>query len=362
MTKPKIQDISCISAEPLHDLTKGGKERPWREKKTLSELTSYAYRGWNDIKAARISQCGKVLTFRVYPDESKKLHSMASCRVRLCPLCAWRRSLKVFHTVRQIVEDINSRNNFRYLFLTLTVKNCTGDKLSQTLDQLFQGWNAFLRISAIAGISKGCYRGLEVTHDVEPVITSDMYYGNPERHMKPRKKYYDSLGLQVGDDNPNFDTYHPHFHVLMAVNPSYFTSRDYLSLDQWAAYWKQALQVDYTPSVSVRAIKDGGSMEDINRALLEVAKYSVKANDYLIPDDWGLTVSTMQSLDAALHRRRMVAYTGIFRTTKARLKLDDEDSGSLVNVGEPEEITEEEYILVTYYWYSSYRQYYEIEP
>lgn len=72
----------------------------------------------------------------------------------------------------------------------------------------------------------------------------------------------------------NFDTYHPHFHVLIAVNKSYFTSRDYLSQARWTAAWQQALQVDYTPIVDVRRIK-GDLLEPLPKLRNTPAKRAI---------------------------------------------------------------------------------------
>ncbi len=44
---------------------------------------------------------------------------------------------------------------------------------------------------------------------------------------KQRQASYDKRGLGVGDNNPNDDTYNPHFHVLIAVNKSDFTDKNY---------------------------------------------------------------------------------------------------------------------------------------
>ena len=47
-------------------------------------------------RADRVSQCGSYLDFGVLPDGTKKLVKANFCRDRLCPMCNWRRSLKLF--------------------------------------------------------------------------------------------------------------------------------------------------------------------------------------------------------------------------------------------------------------------------
>ena len=131
----------------------------------------------------------------------------------------------------------------------------------------------------------------------------------------------------------------------------------YLSQEEWTSFWKQALKCDYTPVVDVRRVK-GNDM----KAIAECAKYSVKDVDYIIPEDWPLTVKTVAVLDQALHRRRFVAFGGEFKRVKQLLKLEDEETGSLIDVGgEDESPKDEDYILETYMWYSGYRQYFRVD-
>lgn len=307
----------------LRDVSPAGKVRPWAEKKVGNELLAAAYEKINPAKSIRLRECGKFLLFRRYSDGVRQLHGMTSCRVRLCPICAWRRSLKVFFTIKRVVDFCFQRSGFSYIFLTLTVRNCSADMLSKTIDEMMAAWNLLLTYKPVKSAVQGWYRGLEITHNC----------------------CYSS---------GNFDSYHPHFHVLIAVNPSYFKSRFYLSKSRWAALWKQALGVDYDPVVDVRKVKGNTS-----EAVAECAKYSVKDTDYILPDDWDLTLDTVRVLDAVLASRRLVAYGGEFRKVKRILQIEDEDTGSLVNVGDDEYFPEdpENFVLESYAWFSGYRQY-----
>lgn len=357
MKRDSTQAPDIDPARFLSDLDSRGKERDWSGKKMRNELLAEAYECINPKKSARLLDCGKVLTYKVFEDGTKKLDSMSSCRVRLCPICTWRRSLKVFGQTKRIVDKIATDYGYRYLMLTLTVRSCSGSELSSTLDMILQGWNRLLQLKEIKSMCKGWYRSLEIVHDCAPFITRDMWYGNPERHVKSRKEYYKARGLKIGDENPLYDMYHPHIHALIAVQPSYFTSRYYLKQARFAELWGQSLRVDYLPRVDVRCVK-GETMEDLSKAVAEVAKYAAKDTDYIV-DDWELTCDTVRILDAALDSRRLVAYGGIMRQVKAALKLDDVESSSadLVHVDDDEADKEGTYRLVSYWWYSGYRQY-----
>lgn len=93
------QDNLPELAEQLSDKGRGGKERPWRAYKMANELLAMAYDDVDGKKADRLRACGKVLTFLVDEYGKKKLTNAESCRVRLCPLCTWRRSLKFQSTL-----------------------------------------------------------------------------------------------------------------------------------------------------------------------------------------------------------------------------------------------------------------------
>ena len=304
----------------LDDRSATGRVRPWREKKIANELLAIAYDSVNPDKAARLRGCGSYLSFAVQPDGEKRLVGMGSCRVRLCPLCAWRRSLKVYANTMAILDYMDKHGEYAYIFLTLTMKNCASSDLSNALDSILSAWGRLRKREEFSQAVKGWYRGLEVTHNKNPL-------------------------------SQDYDTYHPHLHCLIAVNPSYFTGRTYLSQARWTQLWKDVLRVDYTPIVDVRRVK-GNRAADV----AEAAKYAAKEADYIIPDDWDLTLETVETLDAAFDHRRFVAYGLAMLEAKRALALDDEETGDLVNIdGEPEISADSR--VVTYYWYTGYRQY-----
>lgn len=361
MTREDLQAIPpeeiFLPEQELHDIDSRGKQRDWQGKKMRNELLAAAYHDIDRKKESRLLECGKVLTYRVYEDGTKQLDSMSSCRVRLCPICTWRRSLKIYAQTKEIVDTIAERYGYRWVMLTLTIKSVDAAHLSSCLDQLLQGWNRLMQLKAVKTVCKGWYRSLEIVHDCNPFITQAMWDGDKERHIKSRKAWYKAHGYKVGDVNPNYDLYHPHFHALICVAPSYFT-HGYIKQSAWGELWQDALRVDYTPRVDIRSVK-GATMEEISSAVCEVAKYAAKDSDYIVPDDWDLTVETVKTLDEALNGRRLVAYGGIMRLIKRELGQDDGEDGDLIHVGD-EEAKEGKYRLVSYWWYSGYRQYYEI--
>lgn len=324
-------------AEALSDKGRNGKERPWRAYKVANEYLAMAYDSINPAKADRLRLCCKTIEADVKKGtgELVRIVGFNSCRVRLCPLCAWRRSLKNYWTTTKIVNWLDSHQDdknvgrFAYLFVTLTVRNCKGSELSAQIDELFAAVKRLYQRKEVKASWKGMVRNLEVTHNVD--------YASKD-----------------------FDTFHPHFHCIVAVRPSYF-SHGYISHDRLVELWRDCLGVDYDPVVDIRRIR--GHCGDLTTAgaLAECSKYAAKAADYILLDDWDLTCDTVKLLDAALDGRRLINYGGIFREVKALLKLEDCEDGDLVRVGEElPDVDKSELERVTYWWYSGYRQYYKV--
>jgi len=309
----------------LSDKKKSGKERPWKMYKKLVELLAQIYDSLNESKANRLRVCGDFFTFKEYPDQTKTLSQANFCRIRLCPMCQWRKSLKAFAQMTKIMNHLKPKG-YAYIFLTLTVKNCSGQALSDTITHMLESWKRLTQTQVVRKVSKGMYRTFEVTHNTD----------------------YESK---------DFDTYHPHIHAVIAVNPSYFKSRDYLSQARWTELWQDAARLDYTPMVNVKRVKG-----DTAKAVAEVSKYTSKPDDYILTEDWDLSIDTVRVLDEAFHNRRFLAFSGVFKEAHKSLNLDDVEKGNLVHVDDDaaDHAADEQYVLVSYAWNSGYGDYYRV--
>ncbi|HCU9127027.1 TPA: protein rep, partial [Staphylococcus aureus] len=62
--------------------------------------------------------------------------------------------------------------------------------------------------------------------------------------------------------NEKRDDYHPHFHVLIVVNKSYFTDvKAYLNQKEWLRLWREATGISEITQVDVRRVKEQNSNE-----------------------------------------------------------------------------------------------------
>lgn len=324
--------------EILLDLSRAGKERPWKKHKSNSLLLSESFaRLSKEKKAENVANCGSMLKFNVCPEGHEKRLSWANfCRVRLCPMCSWRRSLLVAHQLKLVAHEANKRQPLRWLFLTLTIKNCYGEDLFETISHLMNSWQRLTQRKPFKNAVVGWFRAFEITR------------------------------------NQLDDTYHPHFHVLLGVQPSYFRNKEkYLSHADWVGLWRKSLQVDYQPVVDVRTVKNKRNPEKEQKiladkgielagsAVAEMAKYSTKAEDFLVYNEYeqkgkkgklkpvhdsGIdedkTDDVVLTLDTAISRRRLLAFGGLFKEVWSELqlqgKLDDleADNADLVHVDE----------------------------
>lgn len=307
----------------LKDVNKQGNLIDWRGKKLDSiELSNSYVRLEMESKAERTATCGDFLQFKEFLDTNKnpKLHKSNFCKVRLCPMCSWRRSLKLFGQVSQVMDHLEENHNFRYLFLTLTVKNCYSEDFKETLDLMTKAFNKMTRLKSFKSSIKGYFRALEVTY------------------------------------NRIDDSYHPHFHIILAVSTTYFKDQ-YINQKEWGNIWKSCLGADYNPIVDIRAVKKNNKKE-----VSEVAKYTVKSDDFLIKENGiineEITDKVVKTLDLGLHRKRLVAFGFIFKDIHKELNLDDAIDGDLVNTdNEVEEIEGLNYVLVNYVFDKMKRNY-----
>jgi plasmid rolling circle replication initiator protein Rep len=260
-------------------------------------VESYVRLGMN-AKAARVYDCGTQLAFEVFTDGTVKLHGANFCKVRLCSMCAKRRSLKIFAQVSKIMDHVQANHNYRFIFLTLTQENVRGNDLSKELDRIFSAFNKMTELKAFKAVSKGFFRSLEVTH---------------------KKR----------------DDYHPHIHMVIAVNPSYFKDKTYISHAKWMDMWRICMGLEYDPWVRVKVvrshpdIKEREETVEMGKAIAEIAKYTVKPEQYLVLVNKERTDEAVLVLDAALANRRLFAFGGKFREIHKNLNLDNPIDGKL---------------------------------
>jgi len=326
----------------LQDKTATGKKRDWKGKKMRSSLMSFHYEGlekrigapYYGKKAEKISNCAECLTFKREKETGRlKLYQAYFCKVRLCPMCAWRRSLKIAYHNKLIVEEANRKYKPAWIFLTLTVKNVEGDQLRQTITDMMQGYRKLFQYKKVKTGTLGFFRALEITK------------------------------------NHKENTYHPHFHVLIPVKRNYF-GKSYIKQAEWTSFWKKAMKLDYTPIVHVQRVKgkkgiDAEAIEkevreaiEEQKAILEISKYPVKDTDVIRGNEvTEENLDTVYYLDDALSARRLIGYGGILKEIHKELNLTDAEDGDLVRIEEDDDEVANETFEVMAHWHVGIKNY-----
>ena len=287
--------------EVLQD-KKNGKERPWKSKKTksLSVMESFNNLGVEG-RAERISKCSAWLKFaECRPDNFKKLIGANFCRDRMCPMCNWRRSLKLQGQIIKILHKAVERQKMRFIFLTLTVKNMPGNELDDGVTQILKAFKEFMKYKAVDEFCLGYVRNLEITY-------------NAERN-----------------------DYHPHIHVLLAMRSGYFKGPNYINKMGWVELWQKAHRLEYSPSVWVKEVKTETKDQPVWKAAAEIGKYSVKESDYIFENNQKLQDKVILELSAALKGRRLVSFGKLFRELHKELNLQDVEAKDTDLVGSSE--------------------------
>lgn len=294
--------------ETLEDMTKSGKQRPWREKK----IDNVSYADILEIlkikKAYNVKQCGNVLEFKPTDEGYLKLHKTWFCKSKLCPVCNWRRAMKNSYQAQRVIEEVvKEKPTARWLFLTLSTRNAIdGYTLEQSLKDLTKAFDRLSRYKKVSKNLVGFLRSTEVTV------------------------------------NKNDGSYNQHMHVLLCVESAYFRKKEnYITQMEWVDLWQKALQVNYRPVANIKAIKPNQKGDkDIQAAIKETSKYSVKSSDFLT-NNQEKNQEIVKDLEQGLYRKRMLSYGGLLKQKHKILNLDDSEDGNLINTSD-EKTTEEE--------------------
>lgn len=311
-----VQEEYTTDVEYLVD-----KKFQWKERKMGTLKLSEIYSAAGLLRyAERAKTCATWLQYTLPPEGGdKRLFGANFCQLRLCPLCIARRAKKAAYRLSCVLDAVQAGHpDVTYLFLTLTVKNVEGKDLGDTLGQLTKAWDRLCKQRPVKRAVMGWFRAIEIT-------------------CKDKG-------------------YHPHIHAIVAVEPDYFKRSGglYITQSDWVQRWKQALRVDYDPSVRIsktKAKSTGDTMAASQAAAVEAAKYTTKSDEY-IDDKLGLSEAVQRVTDYtnALHRRRLTAFGGWLKGAAKKLDMEDVEGGDLVHLDDGpvrEDVAE---IIETYHW------------
>lgn len=223
-----------------------------------------------------MDQCGGNLLFLT--DEQKEKHKLKSgffCKNRWCPYCAWRKARKDGMKLSVIMKMMMKKYKYEFLFITATTPNVPADELKSEIEHFnksfmkmmkrkkIRGWGADRRGNPFKGVVKGYVKKIEVTY------------------------------------NETRDDYNPHIHAIFAVRKSYF-KKNYIKQSEWLDLWRDVTGMPEITQFHVQKVK----MDNEEKAVLEVAKYSAKDSDYLINQE------VFDNFFSSMKHKRLLVYGG----------------------------------------------------
>ena len=255
------------------------------------------YNPFDPKKAERCEKCSKIVVWSHQRhietgEERLKIKKKSSCHVRFCACCCWDRQRKLSKIVHETLTMLLDEMKLRYLFVTFTIKNPEIKDLRQSIDEMQSGFKRMVKTHKWQKSILGYCRVLEIT--------------------KPKK------ATQQGK-------IHPHFHVLLAVKPSYFKTANYLTTKDYASMWQQALREDYTPVCDVRIVHPRGakkgqvteaeslSSNAMVAAVAEMIKYPMKDTDLK-----KFTVDDFKIIDEQMKKVRAINFGGVLKVMKKK--------------------------------------------
>uniref|UniRef100_UPI0018E086BD protein rep n=1 Tax=Staphylococcus aureus TaxID=1280 RepID=UPI0018E086BD len=184
-----------------------------------------------------------------------------------------KRAIKNSYQAQKVIEEmVKEQPTARWLFLTISTKNAIdGDHLERSLKHRSKAFNKLKMYTKVKKNLVGFLRSTEVTV------------------------------------NKNDGSYNQHMHVLLCVENAYFRKKEnYITQVEWVDLWQKALQVNYRPVANIKAIKPNQKGDkDIQAAIKETSKYSVKSSDFLTDDD-EKNQEIVNDLEKGLYRKRML--------------------------------------------------------
>ena len=199
-------------------------------------------------------------------DEKRRIISASYCNKRTCPYCAKRIANANERRVSKTLEKANAAKmsrdkvSYKLLSITLTVPNCTGPELRGELKNELRALRSMLRHeNALSTVVKGYVYGAETTR------------------------------------NGDTGLYHPHIHLVVAVNSTYGKGKDYVSRQSLTELWKAYVH---------REVAEAGQYIGLAKSPHQALKYTVKMS-------WeGWDEADAEKQDAAEEANEKPTWTG----------------------------------------------------
>ena len=241
-----------------------------------------------NLKLDRLKECGNFIKFQSSEDKTKFILAGGNfCNNRFCPFCSWLKAKRTAFELLELIKVVEYKEKFAFLFITLTVPNVPKESLREEIENFNISFNRLWKTKEFKAFNKGFIRKLEVTY-------------NEERN-----------------------DYHPHFHLVVAVNKSYFTSRDYMSKRRLLELWQRATRNPAITQVDIKPCR-----MDTVKQVMELATYSAKQGDLYSSKE------VFDGFYEGLFRKKLLVYNGIFKEYKKKIDTGEVDPAEVIELNQ----------------------------
>ena len=235
----------------------------------------------SDTTLDRMHNCGKVVKYALDTvNEKKKLLYTETCESRFCARCQKMKSIKLGQKLFTLTNYLKVEKEYRFLFITLTVPNVSKDDLKEEIKEINKA------------IDKMTQR----------------------KKFQQFKAYFTKLEITY---NRKRNDYHPHIHLLVAVEKNYFdkSNKDYIKQEELLKHWQSAKNDYSITQVDIRALKDNND-DKLMKSILELSKYEAKSSDFAINQE------VFETFYFALKGARMTRFNREYRTLGKLYDID----------------------------------------
>lgn len=304
----KTKKIKIKSIEEVEDYLQKVTEKKRQQYKFIEMMLNSKYVQVKNLNVGRLAVCGDFLMFLRSGNGGHRLKKANLCENRFCPLCSNVRSRKNAVIILELLQYAREIENKEFIFITLTAPNVTGDQLDEEITRFNKAFKELMRTKEFEKISKGYIRKLEVTYNKEA------------------------------------NTYHPHFHIVVAVDKWYFKSKDYISRELLLELWKRSKKDNSITQVDMKKVKMNSIKE-----VLEIATYSAKSKDLF---ENGQEV--FDTFYNALRGKQEITYAGLFKDLKKLRDMGELETDKVVSLRDLQEVA---VVKVWHKWLKENKEY-----
>lgn len=271
--------------------------KPTEKKLMMSDFIEFMED--KNLKLDRLKECGNFIKFQSSEDKTKFILAGGNfCNNRFCPFCSWLKAKRTAFELLELIKVVEYTEKLAFIFITLTVPNVSREKLREEIECFNKSFKRLFETKEFKAFNKGFIRKLEITY-------------NEERN-----------------------DYHPHFHLVVAVNKSYFTSRDYMSKRRLLELWQRATRNPNITQVDIKPCR-----MDTVKQVMELATYSAKQGDLYSSKE------VFDGFYEGLFRKKLLVYNGIFKEYKKKIDIGEVDPTQVIELNQLLEETTKEFYL-----------------